>query len=390
MSPPPAELLPIKPTKLQSFQKRKALGGVIAMRMALYEERLPKHKRGAWNHKIARSYENAIDENGEIRMNRFSDPIVIPTDEEAKRSCTYNPETIGNQKRWARVGNCCSIIEKKTDKNTGQTLYVKKNQCKDKACPICSHNKSVRMAHKYLPKLQAMNKPVMLVLHERNCAKGTLAETIARMNKDWRNLMKKANEAKRGYSGIVSWEVTTNEKTQTFHPHMHVIVESEHAKQILEDWIKRNPAKRTYHAHLNNGQNMKPMSKDMDSLFEVLKYTMKVSVSTQSKKKGEDKKKKEMASTEMIYEIMCAMHQKPQWQPFGTWRKNNHEPEPIADEKQIDIEENPEVQQCDKWVWCYDTWDWVGTITGTQVTTRLVQSSLPASFYTFTRLKPPS
>jgi len=372
--------------KVADLRYKKALGQVISGRLQEFEANQPKDKRGEWNHKIALRYEpKPGDEHLWEYVNRYGDPIMQPTDEEARISATYNPEKQGNQKRWARMANCVSKIEKVYDAKEMRHTWVKRNKCRDKACPICSHDKSMRMAHKYLPSLQAMNNPVMLVLHERNCEKGTLAETMANMYADWRLILQQASKRKRGYSGIVSWEVTTNEKAQTFHPHMHIIVESEHAPRILEDWIKRNPAKRTHHAHMNNGQNMQPVSKDIKSLFEVLKYTMKLSISTRSKEKDQEK---EMASTEMLYEIVCAMYKKPQWKPFGQWIKQQEETH-NNEERVIDIDENPEIQACDKWVWDNKLMDWVGSpLQG--ITMQLVNEPLPASFYTFTRLKPPS
>lgn len=95
-----------------------------------------------------------------------------------------------------------------------------------------------------------------------------------------------------------------------------------------------------------------------------------------------------MASTEMLYEIVCAMYKKPQWKPFGQWIKQQEETH-NNEERVIDIEENPEIQACDKWAWDKKLMDWIGSpLQG--ITMQLVNEPLPASFYTFTRLKPPS
>ena len=363
------------PKKWENKQRRKFTTDVIATRLKEFELSLPKEQRGSWNSKIALQYVPDIvipellpweEEPNflEFRKNKYGDPIFIPTDEERKPDTFYNHSTdIGNQLRWKRILQCHSSIKEYTDHSTNKTLYRSTHKCNDKLCLVCSQIRSRVAIIKYQDKVNEMNEPVMVVLHQTSPGIGELKDHINHMYNDWRSILKiEAKSNRENMNGIVALEVTTNEEKQTYHPHYHIIIEKRHAERLVNLWIAKDPKNRKIGAHTNKstGKVYTELLKEENGnvkIQELFKYAMKMSV-TNENKPGE--KTKTIGSTEMIYEIAKALKGIQQWRPFGDFRATATAKEitqAIQDEMTVSKEDHPHIELSKEWNWNGMDWE---------------------------------
>jgi hypothetical protein len=351
----------VKPWKNKA--RRKFVSSIIAQRLQKYELTLPKEQRGTWNKRIAFEYVPRLNEDGEILQNKFGETFYERTDIEQNNSIYYNHhDNTGNQLRWKRLQNCHSQIKETIDQTTGEVIYKATYKCNDKLCGNCSQIRSVVAVTKYKNKVQAMNNPVMVVLHQKNPGMGKLQETIKAMYKDWREILRLQAKSKReNYNGICALEVTTNEKDKTYHPHYHIIIEKHQAEELVNKWIKADPINRTKHAHTNKttGLVYSEIPKDDKGNFnirELFKYAMKMSVTNQDKPGN---KTKTIGSTEMIYEIAKALKGVQQWRPFGDFRQTPNTKEitqAIQNEMTVNHNDWPHIWLSKVWEW--NKYDW--------------------------------
>lgn len=363
------------PKKWENKQRRKFTSNVVATRCKDYELTIPKEDRGSWNSKIASQYVPDIiipellpwedePELFEFRKNKYGEPIYIPIDQERTPDEYYNhADNTGNQLRWKRIVECHSSIKEYTDHTTGEIVYRASHKCNDKLCLLCSQIRSRVAILKYQDKVNEMQDPVMVVLHQKSPGIGDLKNAIDLMYKDWRSIMKvEAKSKNESMSGILALEVTTNETEQTYHPHYHIIIEKKHANRLVDLWISKNPELRKYNAHTNDktGLLYTELEKDENgkvAIHELFKYAMKMSV-TNHDKPGE--KAKTIGSTPMIYEIAKALRGVQQWRPFGEFRKTPSTKEitqAIQDEMTVLTEDHPHIQLSKEWNWNGMDWE---------------------------------
>ena len=289
------------PKKWENKQRRKFTTDVVATRLKEFELSLPKEQRGTWNSKIAREYIPDLiipeilpwEEEStyfECKTNKYGEPIFIPTDVEKAICENYNHgNNTGNQLRWKRLLQCHSKIKEYTDYTTNETLYRSTHKCNDKLCLVCSQIRSRVAIIKYQDKVNDMNDPVMVVLHQVSPGIGQLKEHINHMYNDWRSILKiEAKSSRESMNGIVALEVTTNEEKQTYHPHYHIIIEKRHAERLVKLWIAKDPINRLEKAHKNKmtGKFYTELVQDENgkvAIHELFKYAMKMSVTNEDK-----------------------------------------------------------------------------------------------------------
>lgn len=109
------------------------------------------------------------------------------------------------------------------------------NACKNRLCPICSKRKAKRMVVqllKVLDKVQADHKGtqfIFLTLTLRNCEGDKLRATLDALTTAWVKLIKRRpfTRAVKGWFRAI--EITYNEDTDTYHPHIHALLVVENA-----------------------------------------------------------------------------------------------------------------------------------------------------------------
>jgi plasmid rolling circle replication initiator protein Rep len=426
----------------ESKRRRKSYCEILSRKMSSYELQLPKEERGSWNTKKAYEYTPIIeeiiysaDEFGELtllpedeiirieKINKYGEVMYRRTDIEKTPDAYYNLETnIGNQRRWMRMERCYSEIKEFTDRTTGEVIYKATFKCNDKLCANCSQIRSVVAVTKYKSMVESMENPVMLVLHQKSPPRGELKETLDAMQNDWRTIMKvEAKKDGGGFDGICALEVTTNERDETFHPHLHIIIEQKHAMALLNRWCemeslrilqnikiseknkirarkKQVPLKlhkvlhREKDAHKNDKTGLYyteiPRKENGDlNIKEIFKYAVKLSVTNQNKSDNSGIKYKTIGSTPMLYEIAKSLQSVQQWRPFGNFRNapNTAEvKEAISNEMIIPISEYMHIQLSKSWKW--DKEDWMAVdIQGISLTGGTMTESMFNFLFAYTK-----
>lgn len=135
------------------------------------------------------------------------------------------------------IKSCGSVLDFKILTDGSKKL---KNAyfCRNRFCPICIWRKSLRVAYdnnsilsEFLNRNEE-NRLLFLTLTIQNCDFNKLKDTIKKLNNSLRNL-RRTKEYKNAVMGEIKVvEITVNLKSQTFHPHLHLILATD------EDYFK--------------------------------------------------------------------------------------------------------------------------------------------------------
>ena len=210
---------------------------------------------------------------------------------------------IGYERYYKRINECArylKYVEKvphyfETDYQSGNVELFEKDAefrlvegvfCRVRHCPICQWRKTKRwqaIALRHLPIIKRelpKHRWLFLTLTVKNCKFEFLKETIEHLNKSFRKLVKFKSFPAEGW--IKSLEVTINQKTNTVHPHFHVmlLVPSKYFNSSLiymnqEDWKTawKKAAKLDYEPMVN--VKAIKLNQEDKHVAEALKYTVK-------------------------------------------------------------------------------------------------------------------
>ena len=166
--------------------------------------------------------------------------------------------------------------------------------CKDRLCPMCNWRKSVgthfdifRIAHHMLHTEDSRGF-CFLTLTVPNCALGELSGTLKRLNSGFTKMIRRNAKMKKIVKGYFrSIEITYNEKTNTWHPHIHAVLSVKRSYFSGRDYIKHSEWldrwRRAYGDFNITQLNIKRMKYSNDdelcsAIGEVCKYTMKPAI----------------------------------------------------------------------------------------------------------------
>lgn len=137
---------------------------------------------------------------------------------------------LGEVDRAIRVSQCGSYLGfvKLSD---GKKALIEANFCRERLCPMCGWRRSLRIfqaTSKILDYIDSQQqdsvKYLFLTLTVRNCPGSELTATLDTMSESWNRM--KANKAwqRRVLGAMRTLEITYNRKTDTYHPHYHMIL----------------------------------------------------------------------------------------------------------------------------------------------------------------------
>lgn len=133
-----------------------------------------------------------------------------------------------NFKKAERIEQCGRFLWFNVD-DQGNKKLAYARFCKYRLCPTCIWRKSLKLYHQMEQILGALDKKqyhwCFLTLTVRNCYGSELKQTIDDMLKGFDRLLKRRNVKAvvvGYYRGI---EVTYNRKENTFHPHIHILLQ---------------------------------------------------------------------------------------------------------------------------------------------------------------------
>lgn len=181
--------------------------------------------------------------------------------------------------------------------------------CKNRWCLVCNRNRTAQLIAQYLPILSKWENKYFLTLTVPNTSALLLSKIVNAMNEEIKIITAKLNRQHRNdgtpkIMAIRKFECTFNPQRKDFHPHFHLIVDSEEgAKAILHEWLTRFPVTTPF------AQDLRPCG-DGDCI-ELFKYFTKMI--TRDKKS----KERDPMNPVAIDTIFQAIRGLRTFQPFG-------------------------------------------------------------------------
>jgi len=225
-----------------------------------------------------------------------------------------------------------------------ENLSIKAKYCDTRICHVCNRIRTAKMMNGYMAQLKG--RPIEFVtLTLPNVTAENLRSTCEQILKEATNIVRNFREYKKiDINGVRKLEVTYNQREDTYHPHLHFVVDKA-GKELVAEWLKRIPTAN------RKGQDYRPA--DQNSLNELFKYTTKII----GHKPGEY-----IVYTKALDNIMQALRKKRCFQPFGDVKKVSEE---ITPELKVQVYD---IKPYDFMTWQWEDCDWVNsereTLTG--------------------------
>jgi len=166
------------------------------------------------------------------------------------------------KKSYIRSFYCCSDIVKEGDKLTA-------SYCGQRWCYVCNRIRTARLINGYEPALMALPELRFVTLSRPNVTADDLHGEVKKLTVQFRKCSDRLRKSKIKLKGVRKLEITYNEITETFHPHLHVVISGElEAQCLLQTWLSVNPGSD------KGAQDNRPA--DSNSLKEIFKYCTKI------------------------------------------------------------------------------------------------------------------
>lgn len=191
-------------------------------------------------------------------------------------------ERLGKNKKAALVRECGTYLEFRRYIDSGEFKLHTANFCKVRLCPLCSWRRSLKIfgqTSAIMNKIPQSYRFIFLTLTCKNPTGEELANMLDKLFKAY-NLFAKRKDFKDCFVGwFRALEVTYNKRSDTFHPHFHVIL-----------CCHKNYFKQQY---LNQEQFQKMwkecLGADYDPVVDVRSFSKKKGVAEASKYAVKDK-----------------------------------------------------------------------------------------------------
>lgn len=130
----------------------------------------------------------------------------------------------------ARLRECSSFL--KFAKYENKIKLIQTNSCHVRLCPMCAYKRSlnvyrnVREIYDYINKSGTDNEYIFITLTLKNVAGIKLSDEITKLNKNLTKLLRK-KEFAWVLGSVRSIEITYNKIANTYHPHIHCLLQTE-------------------------------------------------------------------------------------------------------------------------------------------------------------------
>lgn len=140
------------------------------------------------------------------------------------------------KKRAVSLRGCRTIAWFVRHKESGQ-IRVAANSCHLRWCPLCAKTRRYFLQSSVGKWIRGLNRPKFLTLTLRS-QEAPLAVQIDYMYKFFRQFRLTKFAKKHFHGGIWFFQVTKNEKTGLWHPHLHIAIDGKYVdiKQISKQW----------------------------------------------------------------------------------------------------------------------------------------------------------
>ena len=138
------------------------------------------------------------------------------------------------QDHYLKASQCCSAGEIKDGK-------VVMRYCRSRICRICNNIKTATLINKYQSQFD-ISRTHFVTLTFKNVEKEQLRQSL----KDQKRILYNTRQALRrkgiNLSGIYTTEITYNEKSKEYHPHIHMMVQGSFSdcEELVCCWVARS------------------------------------------------------------------------------------------------------------------------------------------------------
>jgi hypothetical protein len=230
---------------------------------------------------LARPASPALDTRGN-KCARFR-PVDDPAERAAlrqrrrggqARALARSYDAIGEAERAAHVRSCGGVSVYVCADGCGQLAGRHVYHCRERLCVWCSDARGAKLGEALLPLVQAMAQPWFLTLTVKNGP--DLAERAAHLRKAFKKLRRRAWWRAHVVGGIAVEEVTRNERTGEWHPHLHLIIDADVSQAALQAQLAALWAAVTRDSFILDVRPFQGAAVASD-LRELCKYTVKIS-----------------------------------------------------------------------------------------------------------------
>lgn len=249
-------------------------------------------------------------------------------------------------KYYSQCLTCCEVITQRGHKFTA-------HYCNTRCCNICNRIRTGKMINGYLKQVELLSGVYLVTLTVPNCRGSELEGVIANMMKEITLIIRVLRE-RRGIrvNGIRKIEVTYNHQNDTYHPHIHLLVDSGYT-EIVDEWLSRFTDAVRWAQDITKA--------DTNSVKEMFKYTTKIAVGKKYEKLS--KSHKIEVYTHALDTIFRALRGRRVFQPFGNIRKVSEEVnEELTAQEYTDLPHYEFVE----WIW--NDCDWYSPKLGDTLT----------------------
>lgn len=183
-----------------------------------------------------------------------------------------------------RVRNCARYLEFAVLDNNERRIR-KARMCRHRFCPVCLWRRSRKLAYDNYVLLdnyiETGGRLIFLTLTVPNCGYTDLRVTIDSMNSAYARFRRRVKIKKVIKGDMKTIELTVNERTKTFHPHMHILccVDADYFAKSNDDYISHTEFQQMWQDCLKAKEyiyvNVKAVKNTNDVAWEMSKYTAK-------------------------------------------------------------------------------------------------------------------
>jgi hypothetical protein len=234
------------------------------------------------------------------------------------------------KKAYKRSFSCVRVVLQVGHNSTAET-------CKARWCFVCTRIRIAKLINAYYDPIKALfenNEVYHVVLSIPTVYDSELSNAWVEMRMSLRRIVR---NLKKTYgldiTALRSSECTYNPKTKRYHPHYHLLIAGrKESEMVIQFWLKQFPKARI------KGQSIGKA--DVDSIFELFKYTAKGVIKNEYNALAEDA-------------IFRSLYRKKTVETFGSIKKS------VAMGNSIRAKIDWKGDGIDVWVWDNDVLDWV-------------------------------
>lgn len=187
---------------------------------------------------------NTLSENKQLQttLKQISDKFTSKKKKSIALASSY--KRLNYIKRSERVFDCGTYLEFTEYSSDDEKLHLTyANFCRDRLCPMCSWRRTYKIFGQVSKIMDVIEKDyafLFLTLTVPNVDGELLPAKVDQMQKAFNSFMRYSaiKKAVKGYIRIL--EITYNRKSDTFHPHFHVILAVSPSYFKHSDYIKRD------------------------------------------------------------------------------------------------------------------------------------------------------